>query len=377
MEQTMSDTTQANLEKIPAADIYRKSRRENLETIRMVWPWVFFAVLVVGFSVASKQMNDVNFISLRSVQGILEYTTQILLIGLAETFVIIAAGIDLSVGWTLGFSSVIAAEIMQNLHAAGYSPVATIGLGFLGGVLIAIAPGLVNGLLVARVKVPSFIATLGMGTLVQGAALLISGGYPVAKQPPYLGALGNGYVVRYWPGHGFFFFNMPADATAADLKNIVSILPNIVVVAIVATAICWFLLAKTQYGQHLYAIGGNMEASNRAGIPVPRTLIKTYVLASILAGVAGVIWAARFTSGAYNAGETTPMTAIAAVVIGGASLFGGEGKITGTIVGALIIATIQYGLVILGVVPFWQYIAVGIVLILAVIVDQFGRTLGR
>ena len=90
-----------------------------------------------------------------------------------------------------------------------------------------------------------------------------------------------------------------------------------------------------------------------------------------------MIWAACFTSGAYNAGETTPMTAIAAVVIGGASLFGGEGRITGTIVGALIIATIQYGLVILGVVPFWQYIAVGIVLILAVIVDQFGRTLGR
>ncbi len=373
----MTQTTQANLEKAPAAEKYRKNRRENLETIRQVWPWVFFAVLVGAFSIASKQMNDVNFISLRSVQGILEYTTQILLIGLAETFVIIAAGIDLSVGWTLGFSSVIAAEIMQKMHAAGYSPVATVGLGFLGGVLIAVVPGLANGLLVARVKVPPFIATLGMGTLVEGAALLISGGYPVAKQPPYLGGLGNGYVFRYWSGHGMFFFNMPAKATTADLKNIVSILPNIVVIAIIATAICWFLLAKTQFGQHLYAIGGNMEASNRAGIPVARTLIKTYILASVLAGIGGVIWAARFTSGAYNAGETTNMTAIAAVVIGGASLFGGEGKITGTIVGSLIIATIQYGLVLLGVVPFWQYIAVGVVLILAVIVDQFGRTLGR
>jgi len=90
-----------------------------------------------------------------------------------------------------------------------------------------------------------------------------------------------------------------------------------------------------------------------------------------------VLWAARFTSGAYNAGETTTMTAIAAVVIGGASLFGGEGRIGGTIVGALIIATIQYGLVLLGVIPFWQYVAVGIVLILAVVVDQFGRTIGK
>jgi ribose transport system permease protein len=373
----MSDTTQANIEKAPGVGKYRKSQRENLETIRQVWPWIFFAVLVAVFSIASRQMNDVAFISLRSVQGILEYTTQILLIGLAETFVIIAAGIDLSVGWTLGLSSVIAAEVMQTLHAAGYPPIVTIGLGFLGGVLIAVAPGLANGLLVARVKVPPFIATLGMGTLVEGVALLISGGYPVAKQPPYLGPLGNGYVIRYWPGHGVYFFNMPAEAVTADLKNIFSIVPNIVVVAIIATAICWFLLAKTQYGQHLYAIGGNIEASNRAGIPVRRTLIKTYILASVLAGIAGVIWAARFTSGAYNAGETTHMTAIAAVVIGGASLFGGEGKITGTIVGSLIIATIQYGLVLLGVVPFWQYIAVGVVLILAVIVDQFGRTLGR
>jgi len=127
----------------------------------------------------------------------------------------------------------------------------------------------------------------------------------------------------------------------------------------------------------MYAIGGNFEASMRAGIPVIRTLIKVYIVAAVLAGIGGVLWAARFTSGAYNAGEYTPMMAIAAVVIGGASLFGGEGTVIGTLVGSLIIATIQYGLVVLGVSPFYQYVAVGLVLILAVVVDQFGRNLGK
>ena len=355
----------------------KRNQMEKLVLIRQVWPWAFFILLIIAFSIASRQMNDVRFISYRSVQGILEYTVQIMLIGLAETFIIITAGIDLSAGWILGFSSVVAAQIMQTLHASGASPLTTVGLGLLGGMAVAVIPGWINGILVARVKVPSFITTLGIGILVEGIALILSGGYPVAKQPPYLGALGNGYVFRYWPGHGLYFFNLPAEATVSDLPSIIPILPNTVLVAVLVTAVCWFLLAKTQFGQHLYAIGGNFEASVRAGIPVVKTLIKVYILAAVIAGIAGVIWTARFTSGAYNGGEVTPMMAIAAVVIGGASLFGGEGTIVGTIVGALIIATIQYGLVILGVVPFWQYVAVGLVLIMAVIVDQFGRTLGK
>jgi ribose transport system permease protein len=212
-----------------------------------------------------------------------------------------------------------------------------------------------------------------MGILVEGCALLISGGYPVAKQPPYLGSLGNGYLVRYWPGHGFFLFHMPALATNADLPKIIPILPNIVLVAILVTFVCWFILAKTQFGQHIYAIGGNIQASIRSGIPVASTQTRAYTLAAVLAGIAGVIWASRFTSGASNAGEPTLLFAIAAVVIGGTSMFGGEGRVVGTIIGALIIATIQYGLVILGQQPYWQYVTVGVVVIIAVIVDQLGR----
>ena len=345
--------------------------------IRKIWAWVFLAILILGFSIASKQVNDINFISLRSVQGILTYATQILLIGLGETLIIIVAGIDLSAGWVLGFSAVVGATVMQTLFAQGLSPFIVISVGMLSGILITVIPGLINGILIAKVKVPAFISTLGIGVLIEGVALLISGGYPVVKQPPYLGTIGNSSVLYIWPGREVSFFKYPASATPADIPNILVIMPTVVLITIIVTFVIWFILAKTQFGQHLYAIGGNMEGAIRAGIPVEKTLIKVYTLAAVLAGIGGVIWAARFSSGAYNAGETTTMNAIAAVVVGGASLFGGEGTILGTIVGALIIATIQYGLVLLGVVPFWQYIAVGIVVVVAVIVDQFGRTLGK
>ncbi|CAG0937207.1 D-allose transport system permease protein AlsC [Thermoflexales bacterium] len=355
----------------------KRNRIENLELVRKVWPWAFLVTLIVLFSIASQAANEVTFLSSRSVQGILLYATQVLLIGLAETFVIIAAGIDLATGWVLGFASVIAALVMQTLHAAGMSPVVTIGAGMLGGILVTIIPGLINGLLIARVKVPPFIATLGMGILVEGVALLISGGYPIARQPPYLGPLGNGSLVYFWPDHGVYFFNAPLTATPAQAQAVIPLMPNPVLATILVTLVCWYILAKTQFGQHLYAIGGNFEAAVRAGIPVKRTLIKVYIMAAVLSGIGGVIWAARFTSGAYNAGETTTLNAIAAVVIGGASMFGGEGTVVGTIIGALIIGTIQYGLVLLGVSPFWQYVAIGFVVILAVVMDQFGRKLGK
>jgi ribose/xylose/arabinose/galactoside ABC-type transport system permease subunit len=353
----------------------RKSRATNLATMRKVWPWFFLVLMVLLFTITSKLFNNVDFISFRSVQGILVYATQILLIGLGETLIIIAAGIDLSVHYILGFSAVIAAVIMKAMFAAAQPPALTLALGLGVGVLICIIPGWINGILVAKVKVPAFIATLGMGYAVYGVALLISNGVAVASQPPYLGQLGNGSLLYYWPGHGMTLFNLPPEATVSDLVNIIPLIPNVVVVTLLVTIVIWFILAKTQFGQHLYAIGGNFQAALRAGIPVHKVLIKVYILAAVLGGIGGALWATRFTSGAANAAETTLLMAIAAVVIGGASLFGGEGTVVGTIIGALIVATIQYGLVVLGMPPFWQYLAVGVVVIVAVIVDQFGRTL--
>src|SRR4030042_1859308 len=357
--------------------VSQKSRAEKLRTIRKIWPWFFLLAMVLVFMVLSKKINNVNFISSRSVQGILVYATQILLIGMAETIIIISGsgGIDLSVHYTLGLSAVISAFIMRALFAANVSPILTIGIGFLGGILICIIPGSANGWLVSKLKVPPFIATLGMGYVVYGLALVRAKGIQIAEQPPYLGPIGNGSILYYWPSHGVSFFKVPADALPADLAHITPILPNVVLIALVVAVVIWFILAKTQFGQHIYAIGGNIQAATRAGIPVKRTLQRAYILAAVLGGIAGVLWASSFPGGAANAAETGLLMAVAAVVIGGTSMFGGEGTIVGTVIGALIIATIQYGLVVLGMQPYWQYVAVGVVVIVAVIVDQLGRNM--
>lgn len=373
----MGEQKEANPSAAAESQPRGRSKVETLVLIRRVWPWAFLIFLILFFTIASKALNDVRFLNARSIQGILVFATQILLIGLGATYVIITGGIDLSVGWVVGFAAVVAALVMRTLHPLGVPPLLTILIAVLVAVTASAIPGMLNGILVAKVRVPPFIATLGMGGIVQGVSLLLSGGYPVASQPPYLGQLGNGYLMYFWPERGLSFFKLPEGAVAADLQVIVPLVPNVVLITILVTFVCWFVLMKTQFGQHVYAIGGSFEASMRAGIPVQRSLIKVYTLSAVLAGVAGCLWAARFTSGASNAGETTLLTAIAAVVIGGASLFGGEGTIVGTIVGSLIVATIQFGLVILGVLPFWQFVAVGVVVILAVVVDQFGRTIGN
>jgi ribose/xylose/arabinose/galactoside ABC-type transport system permease subunit len=361
---------------IPEESTSDDGQRQRLELIRRLWAWVFLVVIVVFFTITAQQMQGTNFLSPRSIQGILVSATQVLLVAIGQTLVIITAGIDLSVGWIVGLSAVVAAMVMQTLHASGIGPLPTIAAGALAGMAVSLIPGYLNGWLVARVKVPPFIGTLGMGGVVQGAAFLLSGGYPVAQQPPYLGQLGNGYVLYIRPDHGVSFFSPPPGLSSQQMRELIPIMPNPVLVTLIVVAIAWFALSQTQFGQHIYAIGGNFDAAVRAGIPVERSLILTYVLAGLMSGIAGIVWAARFTSGAADAGETTTLTAVAAVVIGGASLFGGEGTITGTLIGSLIIATIQFGLVILGVVPFWQFVAVGLVVILAVIVDQLGRTLG-
>jgi len=259
------------------------------------------------------------------------------------------------------------------MYAANLPPVLTIAAGFSGGILFTIVPGWINGTLVAKVKVPPFISTLGMGYVMYGVALLISRGQAISDQPSYLGQIGNGNLFYYWPKHGFSWLKIPAAASQADLQHIIPLVPNIVAITLVITILVWFILSKTQFGQHIYAIGGNIQASIRSGIPVASTLTRAYTLAAVLAGIAGVIWTSRFTSGASNAGEPTLLFAIAAVVIGGTSMFGGEGRVIGTVIGALIIATIQYGLVVLGQQPYWQYVTVGVVVIIAVIVDQLGR----
>jgi ribose transport system permease protein len=185
--------------------------------------------------------------------------------------------------------------------------------------------------------------------VARGIAFLLAGGTTVPVSNNILATLGNGSLFGF---------------------------PIIVLVTIIIVAVMHFVLSQSRYGQHVYAIGGNRQASLRAGINVARNTIVLYILSAVCAAIGGILYTARFSAGAAQAGEPLLLDSIAAVVIGGASLFGGSGTVVGTIIGALIIAVIQYGLVFVNVEPFWQFVAVGVVIVISVLVDQSQKRAG-
>jgi ribose/xylose/arabinose/galactoside ABC-type transport system permease subunit len=336
--------------------------RRAIGVIGQAWAWFFLIALLVFFS-----LTGPGFLSLFNFQSILANMAIVLIMALGQTFVIIAAGIDLSTGYVMGLASVVTAITFQMLAPSLPLPV-TVLIGMLAGLLAGALAGLVNGLIIARLRVPAFIVTLGMYSIARGFGFVISGGMPTPVYLP-VGQLGNGYLLYLYKG-ALSFLRVPASVQGAQIREVVGILPNPVLLMLVLTLLCAWLLQRTRFGLHTYAVGGNEEASTRAGIPVKNHLTKVYVLSALMAAVAGVLFAVRFSNGAANAGEALLLDSIAAVVIGGASLFGGEGNILGTLIGALIIAVIQNGFVILGINGFWQYVAIGSVIILAVLVDQ-------
>jgi ribose transport system permease protein len=338
--------------------------RRVVQALGQAWAWLFLLALLVFFSITGQ-----GFFNLFNFQSIGANMAIMLIMALGQTFVIISGGIDLSTGFVMGLASVVAAMAMTSL-APGTPLIIVILVGLAAGVLAGFISGLINGVLIARLNVPPFIVTLGMFGIARGAGFLLSGGMPVPVQIEGLGRLGNGYLFYYFPEVGFTFLNPPPGLAGAELRQLTGILPHPLTLMIVLVLICHWLLSRTQFGLHTYAIGGNREAALRAGIPVEFHTVKIYLLSAVLAAIAGVLYNTRFTNGAANAGDALLLDSIAAVVIGGASLFGGAGRITGTLIGALIIAIIQNGLVILAINPFWQFIAVGVVIILAVLVDQ-------
>lgn len=351
----------------------RFNRKQLIITLSRVWAWVFLFSLIVFFtlSVFATTNGEVNFLSLRNSQNILMAITPVLLMGLGQTFVIIAAGIDLSVGWVMGLASVVSALVIRDLSAGGMGEVPAILIGFAVGILAAAVPGLLNGLIIARLKVPPFIVTLGMSFIARGAAFLLSGGNVVGSQPPGVRSFGNEsllYIVS-GEGGGLYFFQKP-DVTGAALRQLDRVFQWPVVVTVICVAVAVFVLHRMRFGRHTYAIGGSREAAVRAGVPVDRHTIMLYTLSALTAGLAGVLHTARFSGGSSIAGDPLLLSSIAAVVIGGVSLFGGYGSVMGTVIGALIIAVLTTGLVMLNVEPFWQFVVVGIVVILAVLIDQ-------
>jgi predicted ABC-type sugar transport system permease subunit len=264
-----------------------------------------------------------------------------LLLAIGQTFVIITAGIDLSAGFVMGLAAVCVAQFTLFGNGSPWVLFLSIPL----TVVVCLIPGLVNGVLIAWLRVPAFIGTLGMYGVARGAGFLAAGsGMTVSVDNPGLVWLGAGWT--------------PVLLTAVLL------------------VVMHLLLSKTRFGQYTYAIGGNPQSAVRAGINVKRHLLVVYVIAAAFAAVGGIIYTARFAAGAANAGEPMLLDSIAAVVIGGASLFGGTGNVIGTLIGALIIAVIQFGLVFIDVNAFWQFIVVGIVIILSVLIDQYKDRLG-
>jgi len=338
-----------------------------------VWAWVFLAGLIVFFaaSVSIQSRGGVNFLTIRNSQNILMAIVPVLLMGLGQTFVVIAAGIDLSVGWVMGLSSVVSALVIVGLVDKGiYEPLA-IALGCVVGIVAAMIPGLINGVIIAKLRIPSFIVTLGMSFIARGVAFLLSGGNVVGGQPQGMRDLGNEalfYLVS-GPGGGLYFLH-PPPVSGETLRQLHRILQWPVVITFILLLVMLFVLHKTKFGRHVYAIGGNREAALRAGIPVDRHMIVLYTLSAATAGLAGVLSTARFSGGSSIAGDPLLLSSIAAVIIGGVSMFGGEGSVSGTLIGALIIAVMTTGLVMLNVQPFWQYVVVGVVVILAVLIDQ-------
>jgi ribose/xylose/arabinose/galactoside ABC-type transport system permease subunit len=346
-----------------------KSALRPLDIVSKGWSWLFLFVLIIFFSLTGQ-----GFLNIFNFQNIGADMSLVLIMALGQTFVILSGGIDLSVGFVMGMASVTAALVMSRLgDSAPLFVVVLVGLA--AGLGVGIIPGLVNGLIIARLRVPPFIVTLGMYGIARGAGFILSGGQPVSIQTNGIGQIGNSYLLYYLPDGRFSFFHLPSNLQGVRPSQIVQLLPFPLILLVVVVLICAWLLSQTRFGRHTYAIGGSEEASRRAGIPVVRHTILIYVLSALTASLAGVLYTVRFSNGAADVGDPLLLTSIAAVIIGGASLLGGEGTIFGTVIGALIISIIQNGLIFLGINPFWQFIAVGAVIILAVLVDQAKKRL--
>jgi ribose transport system permease protein len=314
-----------------------------------MWIGLILLGLILIFSIACPPDT---FLSLANFRNITVDTSEILLLAAGQTLVLIAAGIDLSVGSLVIFCAVVSAKVLGEFSgdpSAGY-PTALLGvlIAIPASLLAGSAWGWVNGWVTVRLKVPPFIVTLGTLWMALGLAQVISGGYNVASVPPQL--------------QDIFVFG-----------GLFGIIPWPVVIAGVGVGILWVVLAKTRFGLRTYAIGANMEALRRAGVNVRRHTILIYMLMGLICGVVGLMDVARFSTASLSAHQLDNLNAIAAVVIGGTSLFGGRGHMSGTVVGAFIPAVLRNGFIILAIQPFWQNVVVGGFLILAVYIDQVRR----
>ena len=267
--------------------------------------------------------------------------TGILAVGM--TMVILTGGIDLSVGSVVALAGVVAAKLAASGGGGG------VALGVVVAVAIGVGVGLFDGLVIAHFRVPPFVTTLAMLTICRGLAFVISGGRSIGDLPAGFNFVGRESLLG---------------------------LPLPVILMALVFAGGWFLLRRTVIGRYIYAVGGNRRATFFAGVNTRRVIVLTYVLNGLLVGLAGFVLASRLGAGVPNSGIQYELDVIAAVVVGGTSLTGGQGSVVGTFWGAVFIGVLNNGLNLFGVDPYMQKIALGVVLLLAVFADQAGKTRG-
>jgi len=298
-------------------------------------------ILIIFFSVASE-----FFLTWSNAKGIFLATSVVGILAMGVTFVIITAGIDLSIGTVMTFSAVMTAVFVTNLGIPW-------PIGIVGGILAGTLMGTINGTLVARFGLPPFIATLGMLNVARGLALVISELRPI-------------YFIEQPGFNETFMGSVTGDLGFIDIPNLVFVFFGVAIVA-------GFILSRTVLGRYIFAIGSNEEATRLSGVRSMRYKASAYIISGTAAGIAGVVIAARLNSAQPAVGFGYELDAIAAAVIGGTSLAGGEGSIFGTVIGAFIISVLTNGLRLLGVPQEWQITITGIIVILAVYLDILRR----
>jgi ribose/xylose/arabinose/galactoside ABC-type transport system permease subunit len=303
----------------------------------------FESLLVLAILVVAMAALSPYFLSISNFLNILLATATIGVLAIGATFVISSAGIDLSVGSVLGFSGVVGCLMMSNLDLPWpLGVVACIGAGA--------AAGLVNGFLITRGQIPPFIVTLGMLGVARGAGLVLTNGLPIYGLPAPIVYLGQGRPLG---------------------------VPTPVIILVLTAAIAHLVLMHTRFGLYTQVIGDSETAARAMGVRVERQKVYLYTLSGALAGLAGLLFAARVNAGDPTAGLNYELTAVTAAIIGGTNLFGGRGSVVGTIIGALIMGVLQNGLNLLAVPSFYQQMAIGAVLVLAVWLDRVNRSEGR
>ena len=317
------------------------SLKDKLPPIGTLGPFIALLIACVFFA----SQTD-RFLTGENLSLILQQVMVVGVIAIGQTLIVLTAGIDLSCGMVMALGGIVMAKLAVEMGVP-------VPLAILAGIAVTALFGLVNGLLVTRIKLPPFIVTLGTLNIAFAVTQLYSNSQTVTDLPAAMTWLGNTFQIG---------------GTEVAYGSVLMVLLYLGV---------WFYLRETAAGRHIYAVGNNPEATRLTGIPTERVLLGVYVLAGVFYGIASLLSVSRIGVGDPNAGQTENLDAITAVVLGGTSLFGGRGMILGTLVGAIVVGVLRNGLTLMGVSSVYQVLITGILVILAVAIDQLSRKGGR